>query len=332
MRMPDETGVLVVGEFGDDGLTGISAELLGAARRLIDGGIGGRATITLLGPGAPALAQAAIELGADVVYVSESAQLTPFTPDAWLPALVQIVREVMPAVVLIGQTSIGRDLGPRLAFRLGTGVAMDTLDLDTQEGRVVMTRGCFGGSAREEVAVRMMPQIATVRAKSQEPLEPESSRTGEIVETALNLQPEDMKEKVVERTKAKAEGVRLEDASIIVSGGRGLGAPEGFRLVEELAGVLGGAVGASRAACDLGWYPPAQQVGLTGKTVSPDLYVAVAISGASQHWAGMAGSKNVVAINKDPDANMVRSARFAVVGDYKQVLPALVEAVRKLKS
>jgi electron transfer flavoprotein alpha subunit len=330
--MPDETGVLVVGELTDDGLAGISAELLGAARRLIEAGAGGRAIMSLFGPGAPALAQTAIEMGADVVYTSEAPELTPFTPDAWLPAIEQVVSETSPAAVLIGQTSIGRDLGPRLAFRLGTGVAMDTLDLDVRDGRLLMTRGCFGGSAREEVSVRAMPQIATVRAKSQEALEPDPSRTGEVVNLQIGLEPDEVKEKVIERTKAKAEGVRLEDANIIVSGGRGLGAPEGFRLVEELADALGGAVGASRAACDLGWYPPAQQVGLTGKTVSPDLYVAVAISGASQHWAGMAGSKNVVAINKDPDANMVKSARFAVVGDYKLVLPALVDAVRKLKS
>ncbi|HTE83148.1 MAG TPA: electron transfer flavoprotein subunit alpha/FixB family protein, partial [Dehalococcoidia bacterium] len=329
--MPNESGVLVVGEFGDDALTGITAELLGAAHRVVDV-LGGKASAALLGEGAGSVAPAAIAAGADRVYVAESPELTPFTPDAWVPALQQIVAEAGPAVVLIGQTSIGRDLGPHLAFRLGTGVAMDTLELTVRDGRVVMTRACFGGNAREEVVVTGSPQIATVRAKSQEPLEADAGRRGETVQVSLSLNPAEIKESVIERTKAKAEGVRLEDANIVVSGGRGLGAPEGFRLVEELAGVLGGAVGASRAACDLGWYPPSQQVGLTGKTVSPDLYVAVAISGASQHWAGMAGSKNVVAINKDPDANMVKAARFAVVGDYKQVLPALVEAVRELKN
>lgn len=329
--MPDESGILVIGEF-DEGLTGITGELLGAARRIADGGLGGRVSAALLGPGAGAHAQAAIEAGADAVYVADAQQLSPFTPDAWVPALQQIIGQANPAVVLIGQTSIGRDLGPHLAFRFGTGVAMDTLELNVRDGRVVMTRACFGGNAREEVVVTGSPQIATVRAKSQEALEPDSARQGEIVQVPIQLNAGDLKENVVERIRARAEGVRLEDANIVVSGGRGLGAPEGFRLVEELADALGGAVGASRAACDLGWYPPSQQVGLTGKTVSPDLYVAVAISGASQHWAGMAGSKNVIAINKDPDANMVKAARFAVVGDYKQVVPALVEAVRKLKS
>jgi electron transfer flavoprotein alpha subunit len=329
--MPNESGVLVVGEFADGALTGITAELLGAARRLVEG-IGGPVSAVLLGLGSGAFAQNAVSAGADRVYVAEADELATFTPDAWVPALAQIVAQANPAVVLIGQTSAGRDLGPHLAFRLGTGVAMDTLELNARDGRVVMTRACFGGNAREEVTVTGSPQIATVRAKSQEPLEPDTARQGEIVPVAVSLDPSQLKEKVVERTKAQAEGVRLEDANIVVSGGRGLGGPEGFRLVEELAGVLGGAAGSSRAACDLGWYPPSQQVGLTGKTVSPDLYVAVAISGASQHWAGMAGSKNVVAINKDPDANMVKAARFAVIGDYKLVLPALVEAVRKLKS
>src|SRR6185437_4410135 len=137
--------------------------------------------------------------------------------------------------------------------------------------------------------------------------------------------------KILGEEKAQAEGIRLEDATVVVSGGRGLGAPEGFQLIEQLAGALGGAAGASRAACDLGWYPPSKQVGLTGTTVSPDLYVAVAISGASQHMAGMSGSKNIVAVNKDPDANMVKVARFAVVADYKQVMPPLIEEVKKLK-
>jgi electron transfer flavoprotein alpha subunit len=328
--MAGETGVLVIGEIVDGALAGISAELLGAARRITDV-IGGQASIALLGAGAPDVAQSAISLGADRAYVADSAELAQFTPDAWVPVVQQIAGRANSALILIGQTSIGRDLAPHLAFRLKTGVAMDTLELNARDGKVVMTRACFGGSAREEVVVTSSPAIATVRAKSQEPLEPDSGRQGEVIPVEVSLDTSQLREQIIERTRAKAEGVRLEDANIVVSGGRGLGGPDGFRLVEELAGVLGGATGASRAACDLGWYPPSQQVGLTGKTVSPDLYVAIAISGASQHWAGMAGSKNVVAINKDPDANMVKAARFAVVGDYKQVVPALIEAVRKLK-
>jgi electron transfer flavoprotein alpha subunit len=325
-----EEGVLVVGELVDGALASITAELLGAARRLV-AALGGNVSLSLFGPGATALTDAAIAQGADQVFVADAAELAGFVADRWLPLLQQVVDNVHPAAILVGQTSIGRDLGPLLAFRLGTGVAMDTLEIEAQDGKVLMTRACFGGNAREVVSIATAPKVATVRSKSQEPIEPDPSRKGEVTPLTIGAE-QPVRETIVERTWAKAEGVRLEDANIIVSGGRGLGGPEGFRLVEDLASALGAAVGASRAACDLGWYPPSNQVGLTGKTVSPDLYVAVAISGASQHWAGMAGSKNVVAINKDPDANMVKSARFAVVGDYKQVLPALTEAVKKLKS
>jgi electron transfer flavoprotein alpha subunit len=329
--MANESGVLVIGEVVEGALVGISAELLGAARRLVEG-LGGKVSLALVGAGVGAVAQEGIAQGADTVYVADAPELAEFLADAWVPVVQQIVAQANPVAVLMGQTSIGRDLGPHLAFRLGTGVAMDTLELDATGGDLVMTRACFGGNAREAITIATTPKIATVRAKSQEPLEVDPSRQGEIIAVPVAVDRSQVRETIVERTRAKAEGVRLEDADIVVSGGRGLGGPEGFRLVEGLAGALGGAVGSSRAACDLGWYPPSQQVGLTGKTVSPDLYVAVAISGASQHWAGMAGSKNVVAINKDPDANMVKAARFAVVGDYKQVLPALIEAVKKLKS
>jgi electron transfer flavoprotein alpha subunit len=182
------------------------------------------------------------------------------------------------------------------------------------------------------LTIQTSPQIATIRAKSQDPLEPDSGRTGDTIPLGVEIDQAQVRERLVGREKVEAEGIRLEDADVVVAGGRGLGGPEGFQPVEELAAVLGGAVGASRAACDLGWYPPSQQVGLTGKTVSPDVYIAVAISGASQHMAGMAGSKNVIAINKDPDSNMVKSSRWAIIGDFKQVIPALVNEVRKLKS
>jgi electron transfer flavoprotein alpha subunit len=328
--MPNESGVLVIGEVADGALVSITDELLGAARRLTQA-LGGQVSLALIGGGAGSLAQTSIQHGADRVFVADAPDLQDYLPDTWTPIVQQIVQQANPAVVLLGQTSIGRDLGPHLAFRLKTAVAMDTVELDVVGGKLQMTRPCFGGSAREVVTIATMPQVATVRAKSQDPLEPDASRSGEVTQVQAGANA-DSKEKVVEYTKAASEGVRLEDAEIVVSGGRGLGGPEGFQLVEQLAGALGGAVGASRAACDLGWYPPSQQVGLTGKTVSPDLYVAIAISGASQHWAGMAGSKNIVAINKDPDSNMVKGSRFAVIGDYKQVVPALIDAVKKLKA
>jgi electron transfer flavoprotein alpha subunit len=207
---------------------------------------------------------------------------------------------------------------------------MDCMALSADGGKLVAERPCYGGSARARYTVNGTPQMATVRAKSQEPLEPDASRSGEIVKQDAGSP--NVRTKIIDRRKEKAEGVRLEDAKVVVSGGRGLGGPEGFQPLEELAGVLGGAVGASRAVCDLGWYPVAAQVGLTGKVVTPDLYIAVGISGASQHMAGISSVKNIVSINKDPEAGIYKSSRFAVVGDWKDFIPAFTEEVKKIKA
>jgi electron transfer flavoprotein alpha subunit len=324
-------GVLVIGETADGRLAPITAEMIGAATRIVRA-TSGLVNVALFGTGAEALAPRAIEAGADLVYTFSEAELDEYLTDTWLPAAEMAVQVAEPAVVLLGQSNVGRDLAPRLAFRLGTAVVMDVLELEVQDGKILWTRPCYGGSARAVVTVNTTPQLATIRPKSFEPLEPRPGRSGDTIPLEAGIDPATVKERLVSKEAAKAEGVRLEDAAIVVSGGRGLGGPEGFKPLEDLAGVLGAAVGASRAACDLGWYPPSQQVGLTGKTVSPDLYIAVAISGASQHWAGMAGSKNIVAINKDPEATMVKNARYAVIEDYRAIIPPLIEEVKKLKS
>lgn len=328
--MANESGVLVVGEEHEGHLSGLTTEMLGLAHRM-EHKLGGRITLALLGgAGIAGLTGEAGEWSADAVYVAEDAALAPYQGDAWLPVLQGIIEQVNPALILIGQTSIGRDLGPRLAFRLNTGISMDTLDVTVDDGKLRLLRPAYGGNARAILQPVNLPVVATVKAKAQEPAFPQPGRTPEVV--SVPVSGLNVRTKVLSEEKAKAEGVRLEDAAIVVSGGRGLGSADGFREIEALAGAFGGAAGASRAACDLGWYPPSKQVGLTGTTVSPDLYVAVAISGASQHMAGMSGSKNIVAINKDPDANMVKSSRFAVIGDYKQVLPPLIDEIKKLKS
>ncbi len=323
-------GVLVIGEIQDGALVGITSEMLGAARRIADAQ-GGLVNLALFGEGAEALAQEGIAAGADLVYTEDNAALNDYLPERWLAAAQTAIDFADPAVVLIGTTTPGRDLAPRLAFRLNTGLAVDILSFEVEGEKVRWTRPCYGGAARAEVVINAMPQIATVRSKSQEPLEPDASRTGDTIPLSVEL-PADEREKLLSKEIEEKEGIQLEDADVVVSGGRGLGGPEGFQTVEQLAAVLGGAVGASRAACDLGWYPPSQQVGLTGKTISPDLYIAVAISGASQHMSGMAGSKNIISINKDPDSNMVKSSRYAIIGDYKAVVPALVSEIKKLKS
>ena len=322
------SGILVLGEATEDGkLNPVTLELVGAGTRL-----GGPVTCALLGSGVEGLAQECVAFGANKVIVVDDAALAVYQGDAYAPVAERIAREVDPAVVIMGQTMIGRDLAPRLAQRLGTAVAMDCVALQMQSDKLTAERPAYGGSARARYTINGTPQMATVRAKSQEPLERDASRQGEIVKQSANLSAGAVRTKILERRKEKAKGVRLEDAKVVVSGGRGVGGPEGFQQLEELAGVLGGAVGASRAVCDLGWYPVPAQIGLTGKVVTPDLYIAVGISGASQHMAGISSVKNIVSINKDADASIFKASRIAVVGDWKEVVPAFLAKVKELKA
>ncbi|MGB2694901.1 MAG: electron transfer flavoprotein subunit alpha/FixB family protein [Dehalococcoidia bacterium] len=321
-------GILVVGEVVDGQLVPVTAEMLGAARRLGIDGI----TCALIGSGVESVAQDAIAFGADEVVIADSADLSEYNSDVYIQAMLKILEQASPSIILFGQTNFGRDLAPRLAFRLGTGVIMDCIELAMEGDRLAATRPCYGGNARAVNIVHANPQIATVRAKSQDPLERDDSRQGQVAKVDVAIDASAVRLKVTERKGAAAEGIRLEDADAVVSGGRGLGGPEHFDVIEELAQALGGAVGASRAVCDLEWRPVSEQVGLTGKVVSPTLYVAVAISGASQHMAGCSGAKNIVAINKDPDANIFKASRFGIVEDYAKVMKPLIEAVKKEKS
>ncbi|MEX0683460.1 MAG: electron transfer flavoprotein subunit alpha/FixB family protein [Dehalococcoidia bacterium] len=319
-------GVLIFGETTEDGaLAGITAELSGAATRL-----GGPVTCALLGAGVEGAAAQAGQYGAAKVIVVDDPVLQGYQGDAYLPVAERIAREVDPAIILFGQTMMGRDLAPRLAQRLGTAVAMDCVALELQGDKLLAERPAFGGAARARYTINAMPQMATVRVKALEPAA--ASGSAEVVKQDANVSPDQIRAKVVNRTKEQAEGIRLEDAKVVVSGGRGLGGPEGFQPLEELAKVLGGAVGASRAVCDLGWYPVAAQVGLTGKVVTPDLYIAVGISGASQHMAGISSVKNIASINKDSDASIFKASRWAVVHDWKEFIPAFIEEVKKVKA
>jgi electron transfer flavoprotein alpha subunit len=329
--MANESGVLVVAEVAEGELAGISAEVLGAARRLADQ-LSQPVQAALLGQGVEPLAQGLVAAGADKVYLVDDPIVAEYQSDAFVPALEKVCSEANPAIVLLGQTDIGRDLAPRLAYRLKTAVAMDCLDLAISDGHLVMTRACYGGNANAQHTCKTMPQMATVRVKSQEPLEPDTSRKGEVVKVAAGVDPTSVRTKITGRRKEEAEGIRLEDAEVIVGGGRGMGSEEAFQTLEELAGLMKGAVGATRAACDMGWYPVPKQIGLTGKVVSPTLYIAVAISGASQHMAGLSGAKNIVAVNKDPEANIFRYCRYGIVGDWKTVIPPFLAKVRQLKA
>lgn len=320
--------ILVVAETDGEALTPVSIELLGSASRIAEGGIVG---VVLLGQGADGIAPIAFEHGADRAFVSGDVVYDEFRSDQWMTAVEAACEQSDSAVVLMAQSTIGRDLAPRLAFRRDTAAVMDCVDLKMIDGKLLATRPCYGGNALSTYSFTTSPAIVTIRSKSLEPLEsPHQTIHGEIEE--LNPAGESRTE-ISGREQVEAEGLQLQDAPIVVSGGRGLGGPDGFEMVEELAAAIGrerAATGSSRAACDLGWYPVSQQVGLTGKVVTPDLYIAIAISGASQHMAGCSGSKAIVAINRDEEANIFKSARYGIVGDYKQVLPPLIEALRRL--
>ncbi|HEX78037.1 MAG TPA: electron transfer flavoprotein subunit alpha/FixB family protein [Dehalococcoidia bacterium] len=329
--MSDYKGVLVLAEVAQGKLAPIALELLGAGHGLAQQ-LGEQCSAALLGNGVTALAQEAIAYGADRVYVVDDPLLQDYQSDLYLAAMDKIITEASPQIVLLGQTSIGRDLAPRLAFRRQTGLSMDCVELsiDPETRLLLQTRPVYGGNARATFVSESRPQMATVRAKAMTPLERDASRQGEVVAVAAGLSPSMIRAKVVHRVKEEVEGIKLEDAQVIVGGGRGVGGPEAFKQLEELARILGGAVGASRPPCDSNWVPASLQIGLTGKVVTPELYIAIGISGASQHMAGCSGARNIVAINKNPEANIFNEASYGVVGDFRQVLPAFIAKVREL--
>ena len=323
--------VLVVGEIESGRLTTTSKELLAAGRQLA-GQLGDELAIGVLGSDLDGPATEAISSGADKVYAVANPLLDEYQVDLYLAALDKLCRDLSPSLVLLARTAIGREVAPRLAFRLGVGLAQDCLEvsIDPESKVLRANRPVYGGICIATVTCSGTPQMAAVRPKVYEPLELDESRHGEIIPFQVELDPSMAKVRVVERVQEESEGIKLEDAGIVVSGGRGLGGPEPFKQLEELAGILGAGVGASRAAVDSGWVPYTWQVGLTGKTITPDLYITVGISGASQHMAGCSGAKVIVAINKDADANIFKEARYGVVGDWQKVLAAFTETVREL--
>jgi electron transfer flavoprotein alpha subunit len=275
----------------------------------------------------------AIAFGADKVYVVADPSLKQYQADSYMQVAEKVVKDVMPRAVLMGQTSVGRDLAPRLAFRLGVGLATDCLDVSVDPGTRLLrqTRPAYGGNAQATFSSGLMPQVVTIRPKAMSPLERDDSRKGEVIPTKVKIDMSKVRTKVLETVKEEVAGVKLEDAPVIVCGGRGLGGPEPFKtMLKELADALHGAVGASRPPADNGWVPETMHIGLTGKIVAPDIYIAIAVSGASQHIAGCSSSKNIIAINKDPDANIFKEAKFGVVGKYQEVVPSFTNKLKEL--
>lgn len=327
----NNNGVLVVVEVLENQPIDLGLEMLALARRLTDS-MGGIVTAVAFGTGLETTGETLIAHGADQVLINDNAIFANFHAEAWLPDLSKMIAEVAPALVLIGHSETGTDLAPRLAFRLDVDVATSCESIEIINGRPHMTRSCFGGLAREVVTFTKTPALATVRSKSQQALPPMKERAGEIKHVDSILDENSMRTRVVNREREKVDGAKMESAKIVIGGGLGLGGPEGFKTLNEIAELVDGAVGASRAACDLDWCPRSYQIGLSGRTVAPELYIAVGISGASHHMAGCGNSKTIVSINSDPNAEIFKSSRFGIVGNSKEIMPALAEEIRKLKA
>ncbi|MFH1928238.1 MAG: electron transfer flavoprotein subunit alpha [Chloroflexota bacterium] len=308
----------------------ISWEMMGQGRKIADQ-LGMNLTACVLGNSVRSTAQEAIHYGADRVFLLDDQTLADVRTEPYARALVDLVREHKPEIFLLGASARGRDLAGAIATELHTGLTADCtgLDIDPETRLLRQTRPAFGGNIMATILCpNHRPQMATVRHRVFEVPDPNPSREGQIIEIPAPMTEEEIANKVVDFLKEEGE-VNLADANIIVSGGRGVGGPDGFAPIRELAEVLGGAVGASRAAVDADWIPYAHQVGQTGRTVRPDIYIACGISGAIQHLAGMQTSKVIVAINKDPEAPIFGVATYGIVGNLFDVVPALTEHLRK---
>lgn len=313
----------------------VGLELLTVGRELADKQEGALVGI-VIGNNVDAAVKSAAEHGADKIIVVEGKEFEHYSTDAYANAMYALVEKYGPTSILIGATNNGRDLGPRISCRLRTGLTADctNLAIDEETGNVAWTRPAFGGNLMATIMCPdNRPQIGTVRPGVFKKGEGDASHTAEVIREDFHVAPEAIRTELLEVIKEVAgEIVDLEGAEIIVSGGRGVGGPDGFKPIKELADVLGGVVGASRAAVDSGWIDHSHQVGQTGKTVGPKLYIACGISGAIQHIAGMSSSKTIIAINKDETAPIFNVADYAVVGDLFEIIPVLVAEIKKLKA
>ncbi len=310
----------------------VGLELLNPGRMLADKQGGSLVAVVVAGKVSDAAKEAAA-YGADKVITVEGDEYTHYTTDAYTDAVCELIEKYGPTTMLIGATNVGRDLGPRMACRLKTGLTADctALDIDAESGNMAWTRPAFGGNLMATILCpNNRPQLGTVRPGVFKKGAKDEAHQAEVIREEIHVTADRIRTRVIEILKDMgAENVDLEGAEVIVSGGRGVGGPEGFAPLKELADLLGGVVGASRAAVDSGWIPHVHQVGQTGKTVGPKLYIACGISGAIQHVAGMSSSDTIVAINKDPDATIFRVADYGVVGDLKLVIPALIQEIKK---
>ena len=334
MDLAEYKGVYVIAEEFEGKLRNVTLELLGQGKQLAEG-IGDEVGAVLIGHNVKPLAQELIAHGAHKVYVYDDPKFEHYNTTAFTRALVHFFNEVKPNVYLVGATNIGRDLGPRVANAFQTGLTADCTNLfvDDDGKTIVWTRPALGGNIMAEIVCRNnRPQMGTVRPNVFKKPEADPNATGEVIDMHVDLTEADFLTKFVELIKVGGNGIKIEEADIIVAGGRGMNGNEAFTgMLKELADVLGGAVGASRAAVDAGWIDALHQVGQTGKTVGPKIYIAAGISGAIQLLAGMSGSDCVIAINKDEDAPIFKVADYGIVGDAFEIVPKLTAAIKAAK-
>lgn len=322
------SGILICTSIVNGTVSKPTKEVLGMGRKIAEK-TGDPVSAALLGAEVSDFIQELIISGADSVYTCESDTLADFHANVYLQALQDIVAKAEPGIILFPGESFGMELAPRLAHRLGAGVVTDCIDYDVQGDATVFIKPVYGSKAMARMRITTPVAVVSVRPRTQDPFEEDSSRSGESIAVESALETVLPETKTVERVEEEVVECSLEDANVVVSGGRGLKDAESFEQLRELASMLNGAVGATRVAVDQALVPPSCQIGLTGKIVAPDVYFAIGISGASQHIAGMSNSKYVVAINSDPDAPIFSISNVGVVDDYRIVLPTVIDELKK---
>lgn len=326
------TGILVFSLVSAEGLPSPGLELVAAAERLREKLGDGIVQVALLGPDAESYGEMLIHHGADEVFIASSPELKSYNTELILAVLEAATRRISPDVILFPADAVGGEIAPRLAYRLGAGIVTDCVgfEVDAESGHIRWLRPVYGGNAMAFMVARGPVQIATFRQRAFEPLPEDPSRRGKVQALEVELEPAMARVSLVEEVREEVEGISLDEAEIVIGGGRGIGDPEGFSDLETLAQILEGAVGSSRPPADSGWVPHGKLIGQTGKIVSPNLYIAIGISGAPQHMAGISSAKTIVAINKDEDAPIFKVAHLGVVDNWRQVVPALIRACREL--
>lgn len=328
MDFAEYKDILVVLELDEGKPVNVSLENIAAANAVANGG-----KVIAVALGCGCAAQTAIEYGADSVIVVEGEQFGAYNGDAVSAAIAEIAAEVKPAAIFTGATATGKDLVPRIAAKLGAGAVTDAVGLKLDDaGNIVFTTTAYAGNALTDIVIdTVRPQVASIRGGSVPKAEPQAGKAGDVVTKAITVADDAIKAKIKETVKEITEAVNLEEAEVIVAGGRGMGSAENFAALKELADLLGGVIGCTRPAMESGWISRAHQVGQSGKIVAPKVYFAFGISGAAQHVSGMIGSGYIVAINKDEEAPIFDVADVGIVGNAMDVLPLMIEEIKKIK-